>query len=656
MIARACRSLVPHAARRVGRACALGAAFVLSAAAVAAPALPEPLRPLLERSLDDPRAALAQADATLDSLDSESRFWQLLGRAALYTLLDRPSDAQHSVEEARARLGRVPTATPRHHLWLEAYAIGALFRREDSARLIARSVELRRAAVPIGDPYLLCEISAGDLFLLRETYALDEAWRVAEETERCGRKLGQLHIETSALIAMGSMASSLSGKAPAESYFERALEVLGVLPARFQRGWIEWEMGNTLARLGQTERAARSFEASLSRSREIGDPTGEAIVTLDLASLRLAQGEPQRVLELVRGVLPALREVEAPARLAQAEGLVIEALARLKRPEVLQEIDKARMLERAVLPAPDRAKLLQRIAEGYASQGMHAQAYAELRRANEAMALGQQSARDAQLLRLQARYEIARREAELADLRHRAEADRLALQAREAQQRALWAAVAALAGLCAAGAWFGWRLLRRKRRLADLEMRDDLTGQPNRRAVLAFAQEQFGLCRRLGIELSVGLVDLDHFRVVNERHGSAVGDRVLRAVAEAVGNVLRGQERLGRYGGDQWLLVMPGTAIDEVPAVFERLRAQLAAQSISGLAQPHGITISMGAAALGERVDSLESLVEEADRQLCRAKAEGRDTVRCARAGRSDGGGPGRPGKERPAARQAVIA
>ena len=110
---------------------------------------------------------------------------------------------------------------------------------------------------------------------------------------------------------------------------------------------------------------------------------------------------------------------------------------------MLQEIEKARLLERAVLPAPDRARLLQRMAEGYASQGMHAQAYAELRRANEAAQQGQQSVRDTQLLPW-ARYEIARREvAELADLRHRAEADRLALQAREAQQRALWAALIA---------------------------------------------------------------------------------------------------------------------------------------------------------------------------------------------------------------------
>jgi len=654
MNARAARLPLSGALRRLGLACALAAVMAAPGAAIAAPGLPEPLRPLLERSLDNPRDALALADATLDSLDSESRFWQLLGKAALYTLLDQPSDAQRIVDEARARLGRVPTATPRHHLWLEAYAIGSLFRREESSRLIARSVELRRAAAPLGDEYLLCEISAGDLFLLRETYALDEAWRVAEETERCGRKLGQLHLETSALIAMGSMASSLSGKAPAESYFERALEVLGVLPARFQRGWIEWEMGNTLARLGQTERAARSFEASLSRSREIGDATGEAIVTLDLAALRLAQGEPQRVLELVRGVLPVLRSAEAPARLAQAQGLVIEALARLRRAEVLQEIERSRALETAVLPAPDRARLLQRMAEGYASQGLHAQAYAELRRSNEALAHGQQSARDAQLLRLQARYEIARREAELADLRHRAEADKLALQAREAQQRALWAALAALTGLVAAGGWFGVRAMRRRRQLADLGMRDDLTGMPNRRSVLAFAQEQFELCRRLGIELSIALVNLDHFKRVNERHGPAAGDRVLRAVAEAADNVLHGQERLGRFGGDEWLLVLPGTAIDEMPAVFERLRARLAAQAIPGLGPAHGITVSMGAASIVDGIDTVEALVEEADRQLHRAKAEGRDTVRCARPAKAEGSGSDRVGGGRRAARPVV--
>ncbi|MGE4052528.1 MAG: GGDEF domain-containing protein, partial [Piscinibacter sp.] len=187
----------------------------------------------------------------------------------------------------------------------------------------------------------------------------------------------------------------------------------------------------------------------------------------------------------------------------------------------------------------------------------------------------------------------------------------------------------------------------------ELELRDELTGMPDHRAVMAFAQEQFDLCRRLGIELSVALVNLDHFKAINERHGQTTGDRVLRAFAQAAGQVLHGQERLGRFDGDQWLLVMPGTAIDEMPALFERLSAAIAAQSIQGLSQPHGITLSMGAASLGDAFDSLESLMEEADRQLHRAKAEGRACVRCARAGRADGG-VGAAAGDRRRARQAV--
>jgi len=281
---------------------------------------------------------------------------------------------------------------------------------------------------------------------------------------------------------------------------------------------------------------------------------------------------------------------------------------------------------------------MQRIAEGHASQGQYAQAYAELQRSIQTVAMSQQSIRDTQVLRLQARYEIARREAELADLRHRAEADRLSAQAREAQQQSLWAALVGLGGLLVLGAWGGTRALRRRRQLADLGQRDELTGVPNRRAVLAFAQEQFELCRRLGLELSVALVDIDHFAQVNERSGRAAGDRVLRGFAKAAGEVLRGQERIGRYAGDTWLIVMPGTAIDELPALFERLGSRFASRPLPGLAHPHGITLSMGAAPLTDHDASVEALVDEANRQLVRAKAEGRDTLRLARAGRRGGG------------------
>ena len=155
----------------------------------------------------------------------------------------------------------------------------------------------------------------------------------------------------------------------------------------------------------------------------------------------------------------------------------------------------------------------------------------------------------------------------------------------------------------------------------------------------------------------MALLDLDHFNQINERLGR-VAVTALRAVAQAAGEVLRGQERIGRWGGDEWLLVMPGTAIDEMPEVFERLRAgRRAAPAI--LPAPHGVTLSMGAAAW-RGLRSVEALVEEAERQLLRAKAEG--VTACAaharaalvmpaprpRRARTRSGAPGRVGLRQP--------
>lgn len=611
---------------RCAIAALLAGAATAGAAPVTAAAYPAELLAIHELELEDPRAALARGNEA--TTEPEAGFWRALGRASVNTLLEQSSAAHRDVEAARALLGRLGGATPRHHLWLETYAIGAAYRTGEAGALLQRNVELRRAALPLRDAPLLCEVAAADMFLLRDTNALDEAWVAAEEAERCGRELGLPHLETAALIGLGGMAGDLGGKAPTESYFERALAVLGARSARFQRAWIEWELGNAFRRQGRADAATRYFEAALVRSREIGDTSSESIVTLDLAALQLAQGDAARALALVRAVLPRLDAAESPVRVATAMRLSIEALTRLKRPEVLAEIGRARMLDRLPLPAQDRARLARAIAAGYAAQGQHAQAYAELLRATQSVDQGQQSLRDAQVLRLQARYEIARRETEVADLRHRAETARLALAARDAQQRALWAALAVLAGVFGLALWFVLRVLRRRRQLAELAMRDELTGMPNRRAVLAFAHEQFRLCRRLGLPLSIALVDLDNFKAVNDRHGHAVGDRVLMAFATIARSVLRGQDRIGRYGGDEWLLVMPGAGPAQIEQVFERLRGALAAQSIDGLPQPHGLTLSMGAAGLADAVDSLDALIEEADRHLYRAKADGRDALR----------------------------
>jgi diguanylate cyclase (GGDEF)-like protein len=225
---------------------------------------------------------------------------------------------------------------------------------------------------------------------------------------------------------------------------------------------------------------------------------------------------------------------------------------------------------------------------------------------------------------------VAQRDAENAALRHRAETDRLALAAENAMQRALWAALAAMLLVAGALSVVSWRTWQHRRALADLALRDELTGQPNRRAVWAYAQVQLEQAQRLGVPLTLAMIDLDHFKRINDTWGHAGGDAVLRALAQAASAVLRGQDRLGRWGGEEWLLVMPGTSAREVPAVFTRLRERFIATPADDGVGAHGCTFSMGAAQLGGDTPTLEALVAECDRQLYRAKSEGRDRLQVA--------------------------
>jgi diguanylate cyclase (GGDEF)-like protein len=265
------------------------------------------------------------------------------------------------------------------------------------------------------------------------------------------------------------------------------------------------------------------------------------------------------------------------------------------------------------------------MAQGLAATGRPAAAYEMLRASVLSEQQARSLARDTQVQRLQARYDTARRDAENAELRLRSEAARLQLLAETGRRQSMTAGLVALGALCVLGFSFGGRELARRRRMAALALRDELTGQPNRRSVQAYAQEQLAQAQRLGLPFALALIDFDHFKQVNDRHGHAAGDAVLRAFGQAATGVLRGQDRLGRWGGEEWLLVMPGTRLGEIEAVFERLRERFAITLIPGVPAEARCTFSMGAAELQPGTTSLDTLIAQADQALYRAKQEGRD-------------------------------
>jgi diguanylate cyclase (GGDEF)-like protein len=141
------------------------------------------------------------------------------------------------------------------------------------------------------------------------------------------------------------------------------------------------------------------------------------------------------------------------------------------------------------------------------------------------------------------------------------------------------------------------------------------------------AHTQFSYSRRLAVPFAMALVDLDHFKRINDSYGHDIGDHALRAFVAAAKGVLRAHDGLGRYGGEEWLMVLPGADTKALGEIFGRLRARFAETPIEGMPYPHRLTFSMGAVEASRDAVSVGSLIAEADRRLYRAKADGRDRL-----------------------------
>jgi diguanylate cyclase (GGDEF)-like protein len=162
----------------------------------------------------------------------------------------------------------------------------------------------------------------------------------------------------------------------------------------------------------------------------------------------------------------------------------------------------------------------------------------------------------------------------------------------------------------------------------ELSERDELTGLQNRRSILAQLSEEQARFARGGPAFAVAIVDIDHFKRVNDRHGHAMGDEVLRAFARLATGALRSTDRIARYGGEEFLLLLCLTP--EAPAAqmaAERLRSIVAAHAWSGLAPDLEVSCSIGLTVCRAGEGHAETLAR-ADAALYQAKSAGRNAVR----------------------------
>lgn len=174
-----------------------------------------------------------------------------------------------------------------------------------------------------------------------------------------------------------------------------------------------------------------------------------------------------------------------------------------------------------------------------------------------------------------------------------------------------------------------WTINRYQSKLELLATTDKLTGLANRQAFDTLMQQALNETRRTGAPLCVLLIDIDHFKAVNDLHGHITGDRVLRHVASVIRNSLRASDIVSRWGGEEFLVLLKNVSADRAGILAEKLRDAVAQYKLNLGKQHLSVTVSLGTA-MYRNGDTADQLISRADTALYEAKDQGRNRVRAA--------------------------
>lgn len=172
------------------------------------------------------------------------------------------------------------------------------------------------------------------------------------------------------------------------------------------------------------------------------------------------------------------------------------------------------------------------------------------------------------------------------------------------------------------------KLLETHAQLTELATKDGLTKLWNRTFITKFLDEELARAGRTGSPLSLIMIDLDYFKKINDERGHRMGDKVLVRISEILTNSVRPYDKIGRYGGDELLLVLPNCDLEAAGMIAERLRLACAGEQIRSNGKEMAVTISAGCASSDHLVRLTgDRLVQACDKALYRSKAAGRNRV-----------------------------
>jgi diguanylate cyclase (GGDEF)-like protein len=417
-----------------------------------------------------------------------------------------------------------------------------------------------------------------------------------------------------ALTNIGGVLADLGDVTHAMQYQLRGLALIRRTNDSEQEGAALCSLGRLLCQTGHQAEALEHLQQALvlaQRGGRLAD-TGEAL--LGLALVHQARQEHARAERLLLEALSLVRRTDS--RLLEAEVLLALARSRWQQGDgepAVTLLEHGLRLTSALQADHVAGRLHQLLSQVHEQAGRHEAALKAFQAFHDChqRISGQETQRRIRALLGRAELERAHRDAE--HQRQRGDELATALDAARESEREKQALLAQLA--------------QQSDMLRQLAREDGLTGLANRRWLDAQWAHECERARRYGHAIAVAMIDIDHFKSINDRFSHRVGDEVLRRVARLLRSAFRRGDIVGRYGGEEFMVAWVETPLAHAVAVCQKLRQRVAALVLDDLHPDlKNVTISIGLAGCDANADDA-MLVAQADRQLYRAKAEGRDRV-----------------------------
>jgi diguanylate cyclase (GGDEF)-like protein len=422
---------------------------------------------------------------------------------------------------------------------------------------------------------------------------------------------------------------SLEDYERAKEYYREALNIFKEIKQQFSESIALHNLGRAYLFSGEYKEAKQIFEESLALSALLDDEIGVTWAQFSLASVFFYEKKWQEAFNYYKGTAEVFAESgDKHMHFDSLLGVIKTQIKLTNIDEAANDLKRLEALLADINQPSYNALYLSVSAQLAYAKGDYLTAYQNERKYSKQKELIYKTETKQNSQKYRVQFESELKENENRVLLKDNELKNLKIKQQQQQTKYGYFIIAFTIGIILIFAIMLLKLTQHRNRFKEMALKDHLTNSPNRRAILQYASERFKEAEYSHADLSIGIIDLDFFKKVNDTYGHDVGDEVLKSFAMACKMVMRKDDKFGRYGGEEWLFVLPETNKNNIKVIFERLHQELNKLPIIGLPAEKSITFSMGVAGFKHGEDtSLHALIMRADDCLYKAKGAGRNKL-----------------------------